>query len=467
MTIQVTVNPLHRIGGVVQSEISVGDKVLRTPNCAPRLKKSIDFGIVCDSTYIERGPNVVVFEIDSIEDMLRDRRSAANQFDLSMKLVDGNFKTMSEETVRIIDPRTEAFYWNLGKSGKLSVKSKLISVIGFQDKVAKILESMDTEHYNAGLSALNDQDLLVSYVDSYATYQARQGADFVLPPSPLVTKSILSLKTMMKVNERTRWLASMGRIRSYPSMYIPMQSSIFKDDKTGMTQKILAYIREKAPFCRFLFLKLAFYNHISSEKSWRKGYGNFMREVDLIKESLGDSFVVVLLDAGEEGYVLLANGVDVYSESSTGAHPFARSSKKKEDDEDAESVEVGPPRRGKYFHPEYGLISFEKLLSIIGEDAILPCNCPACQKYHGKLNKDSDTDQWNISRRAHLINMKMRDIDILNRGIEEGNVFDVIHKIDRGHDRNLIDLIPTDRMNGLYGPRRPENKEVKIAHPSR
>lgn len=88
---------------------------------------------------------------------------------------------------------------------------------------------------------------------------------------------------------------------------------------------------------------------------------------------------------------------------------------------------------------------------MIGEDAVLPCNCPACQKYHGNLGKDSDTDQWNISRRAHLINMRMRDIDILNRGIEEGNVFDVIHKIDRGHDRNLIDLIPADRLNSLNG----------------
>jgi len=464
MSIQVIVNPRQRIGGVVQSEISVGNKILITPNCAPRIKKSLDFGIICDLTYLEKKPTVTVFEIDSVEDIMRERRATAHQFDLSMKLVDSNFKKMSDETVMIIDPRTEAFYYNLGKSGKIDVKSKLINIVGFQEKVAKVLESMDTEHYNAGLTALEEQDLLASYVDSYATYQAKQGADIVLPPAPLVTKSNLSLKLMMKVNERTRLLANMGRIRSYPAMYIPMQSGIFKDDKTEMSEKILRYIREKAPFNRFLFLKLAYYNHIGAEKSWRKGYGKFMREVDLIKEEFDNSFAVVLLDAGEEGYILLMNGIDVYSESSTGTHAFARSTKKKEDDEEAV---IGPPQRGKYLHPEFGLISFDRLLSEIGEDAILPCNCPACQKYHGNLNMNTNAEEWNISRRSHLINMKLRDIDILNRGIEEGNVFDIVHKIDRGHDRNLIDLIPNDRLNNLNVSKKMNGKEVSVKQPSR
>lgn len=431
MQLPVTVTQIQRTGGTVLGETTIGTKVLQTPTMAPRIKNGWEFKIICDNIELEQPVNVTVFDIHSINDIQRERRMNAPQRNLALQIVDRNFNRLTKDGIQIIDPCTEAFYWNL------ATRDKILKVVGFEKGVLELLKVMNFTHYNGCLRALVFQKHLWSYVDSYVNSQAVMGADVVIPPSFMVTGSGAPIELLQLVHERASDLLLMGKYKADVGVYVPIHYKVFSTPKKQTIEEILKFIKNAMPFKRFLFLKLAYYKNIKSDKAARKEYRAFLERIDAIKKEQGSKFIVFLLDAGDEGCYTLTNAVDVYSEPVDGVLGVIRGGPK-EDEEDAVTT-----KHGKYLHPELGPIPFSRLLQEIGDAKILPCSCPACERYHHNLGFETPAFEWNTSRRAHRINLRMRDIEILKHAVAQGDVSDIKHKIDRGEDRNLIDLIPS------------------------
>jgi hypothetical protein len=431
MQLPVTVTALQRTGGTVLSEVSIGAKLLKTPILAPKIKNNWEFRIVCDNIELEQLVSAVVFDIHSANDILRERKMSAPQRNLSLEVADKNYDRLAKEVIQIIDPDTEAFYWNL------PIRNKILKVVGFEKGVEDILKVIDFSHYNGRLREIVSQKLLWSYVDSFVNRQALLGADIIIPPSFMVSGSGTPIDLLHQVHKRTADLLSMGRFKADIGAYVPILPKVFSTPKKQTIDEMIDFIRNVMPFRRFLFLKVAYYKALAGDKAARMEYRAFLEEIDTIKKELGNKFIVFLLDAGAEGCYTLTNGVDVYCEPVDGINGILKGGSKK-DDEDSVMT-----KHGAYLHPELGSIPFSRLLHEIGEDKILPCSCPACNRYHEQLGLDTPASEWNTSRRAHRINLRTRDIETLKHAVSEGNVSDIKYKIDRGEDRNLIDLIPS------------------------
>jgi hypothetical protein len=251
---------------------------------------------------------------------------------------------------------------------------------------------------------------------------------------------------MRIVNEKTAKIVS-EKIIAAPSMYLPISSRIFSPSygKGAKTRKrILDYVRANASGYRFLFLKILWYSNLRTRLA-QEELGEFMMQVDFIKEDLKDSIAVVILDAGSEGYCLLANGADCFSEPMSGRIGVTIAERNEEDESET-------PIHGRYLHPTNGWIGFSKLRELVDDaDGILPCSCQACDGYHGRLDETVPSIQWNRSRRAHAANLRTRQVESLVRGIKEGNPDDIVLRIDSGEDRNFINLVPRNRnRNNLY-----------------
>lgn len=430
MQVPVIVSPQRRTHGTVLSEASIGAKTITTPAMAPKVKNAWEFRIVCDNIELEKPVSAVVYDIHSVNSIVRERRLRVGQRNLMMERADKNYDHLLRKIPQIVDPNTEAFYWNL------PTRANILRSVGYEKQVEDMLRIIDYSHYNGCLRAMLSQKLLWSYVDTSVNYQAAMGADIVIAPSFPVSGHGTPIDLLYQVHERTTELLSMGRFRADIGAYVPIVPKVFSTPKKKAIDDMLEFIEDVMPYRRFLFLKLTSFKSIKGDKAARKEYGNFLEGVDAIKEELDNKFMVILLDAGAEGAYTLLNGVDVYCEPVDGLTGFLRGGAKG-DDEDSVTT-----KHGNYLHTELGTIPFTRLLQEIGEEKILPCSCPACDRYHENLGLETPVSEWNVSRRAHRINLRMRDVQMIRQAATDGSVSDVKHKIDRGEDRNLIDIVP-------------------------
>lgn len=448
MGLLATVNPIARVKGASLKEISIGRKQLKTPAYIPKIQKQFDFDLVCDGEMIESKLKALSFDIHTVAEVIRKRKESAEQFTVEMQSIDEDYDDLIKETPIIIDPNTEAFYyqipWKNKGQEKLHVKDGILESVPFPPSLKAILRDADKEHYTQTWAKVINQDQMVSYISSYVSFEAEKKADIIVPPVPLITGQEITLDLMKIVNEKTARIVS-ERIMASSSMYLPLSYQVFSpsNEKGAKTrERILEYVRANIMGYRFLFIKILWYSSFRTRLA-QEELGDFMMQIDFIKEDLKDSFALMLLDAGSEGYCMLANGVDCFSEPINGNIGVNLSGR----DEESET-----PIHGRYLHPTQGWVGFSKLRDLVAKaDGILPCSCEACDVYHGRLDETVPSIQWNKSRRAHAANLRTRQVDALVRGIKEGNPDDIVLRIDSGEDRNLINLVPRNRnRNNLY-----------------
>ncbi len=446
------INPLKRVEGALQTEISIGIKTLSTPVPIPKIKGQMDFGIVCDNTQLEKNVKAICFDLYNVAEIIHKRRELSKQYNLKMRSIDENYDNLIKQIPILVDPNTEAFYfkipWKIKQKKQLYVRDAFYELLSLPENVKKIIEKMEPSNYNQSWSTIWNEEMMVSIIDSFISYQSLYNADIVIPPVPLVTGSNITMQLMRSINSKARRPISeiYGVISS---MYIPLHYKIFTrfDDRgEKIREDIINYIKENIAFYKFLVIKLVWYSNISNSKPARKEYGKFLSKIDKIKKEMKDSFAVILLDAGAEGRYTLANSVDCFVEP-VGKRAGVIRGSKKEDDEEIEII-----THGNYLHPTEGWIPFNRLLEIVKENkGLLPCSCQACDKYHGILSKDISKLEWNIARRSHAINLRRRQVDTIAGSINKGKYDDIILRIDVDEDRNFIDLLPRNsNLNNIY-----------------
>ena len=445
-----TINPLMRVKGATVKEISIGRKHLKTPAYIPKIQKQLDFDLVCSGEMIESKLKALSFDAHTVAEVIRKRKEKAKQYTVEMQSVDADYDNLVSETPTFIDPKTEAFYFRIpwkSKNGEpLYVKDGILEAMQFPSSLETILREMEKKNYSQSWAKVVNQNHMISYINSYLSLQAKNKADVVIPPVPLITGHEITLDLMKTVNEKTAKIVT-EKVMAASSMYLPLSYRIFSpsyEKGAKVRGRILDYVRQNIAAYRFLFLKVVWYSNLTTRLA-QEELGEFMMQLDFIKEDSKDSFAVIVLDAGSEGYCLLANGADGFSEPIHGRIGVSISGRDEEDENET-------PVHGRYLHPTQGWVGFSKLRELVADaDGILPCSCEACEPYHGKLDENVPSYQWNKSRRSHAANQRTRRVDELIEGIKKGNPDDIVIRIDSGEDRNLINLVPRNRnRNNLY-----------------
>ena len=113
MGIIALLNPLVRVNGALKSEITIGNKILKTPSPISKIKGTLDFNIICDNIELEKVIKAICFDLYSVSGITQKRREKSKQYNLKMRSIDKNYDSLINNVPIIIDPNTEAFYFKI------------------------------------------------------------------------------------------------------------------------------------------------------------------------------------------------------------------------------------------------------------------------------------------------------------------------------------------------------------------
>ena len=440
--LEVLVNRLDRCEHALMTETSIGDMYLYTPTPIPKINRICELDLICDSNQIENKPNALSFNIDNVADVMFNRINNFAQLSLDGKRADKKFDFIIKNVPIIIDPRTESFYFKIPKSKNNYVKDGILNLNSFPQKIKDIFSETNSQNHNSSWLEIKDNKLILLMVGYFATYQSRCKASIILPPAPLIDgRSSLTLKIANEINEKTKTF-TIRRGAAYSAYYLPLHYKVF--DNSKMIDYIYYSIKNAIDKQqRIIFLKILWYEYLNKNSIRRKRFSNLLTKIDLLKQQTNDGFLVFLLDAGSEGLPTLANGVDGYIEP-MGGHIGVIRGKKISEDEANDLDKYTNKRHGSYLNPiTREFIPFEDTLEIYKDNKNrLPCGCPSCVKYEGKLSYETPTLQWNLDRRIHTVNVRRRETNKLFNSIQGKNIRDVSFKLLECGDKNLLDLLP-------------------------
>ncbi len=428
------VNPLTRADRTLSADLYLDSKSLRTPCYAPKAKTRLDLDILSDSLELEHPPSALVLNVDQAATILADRRFAQGQLTLDGRAAEPDLGRLSPAPI-ILDPSMELFYFRDVRTPQVK------SIYKLPPDLLEITQSMTSKNHNASWNRIRRDRLGLAFVDAFVSYSAGLGPDVIPSPVPVINGKNLAILEL--VREVIEWTTSIVRQKTtaFPAVMLPLHSSTFSD--RGFLEEILAIIRRVMPAQTLLIVKLLYYSHLQPSKLLRRRLGEFLSEIDEIKRNLDDTFLTMLMDARSEGFVTLANGVDIYSEPlDLNIHPFRRA----EREEEAPSRPY--QRHGKYVHPDDRQDwAFRDLLDEIGRNSgYLPHDCKACHSLHGRLIPGAvpTSREWNRARRQHTFNLRNEEINQLRDAIDAGSVRDIAVRVARGGDLNFFDLLPSE-----------------------
>ena len=428
------VNRLERCDHAVAADLYLDSKVLRSPAFAPKAKIPMDLDILCDSAEIEHLPAALVLNIDEAARVLSERRFARGQLTLDGTPVETDLGRLSPSPI-VLDPSTELFYFQAPRSGDL------LKLLNVSPPLGGILDGMTPKNHNASWNRIRRDRLGLSFVDAYVVAASSAGPDVIPAPVPLLNGKNRDLLAFAE--DIIRWTADIvGRkTTAFPAVMLPLHYTTFGN--AAFVQELLGLLRRVMPVHRILILKLLWYENMNPRQLLRRRFGEFLSQIDALKMELEDNFLTMLFDARSEGFVTLANGIDVYSEPlDMNVHPYKR--KEKEDEEERDPL----ARYGRYTHQDDRQDwPFREILEEVGtNEGKLPHNCAACRPLHGRLVPGAlpPSVEWNRARRQHLFNLRNEEVAQLREAIAERSVRDIAMRIMRGGDLNLFDLLPRE-----------------------
>lgn len=414
----------------MHSEISLGEKSLTTPFFGAKVPQSIDFESLLMDSKLSYNPQALCFELPTALRILHARQAQANQLTLRMERTNQFLDAMLRSAFLMIDPRPELFYYNLPD------RQQVFSSPSFPSRVRDILSGVDGESHNQKWLELRQKRLDLALVDWSFAVQKKLRSDLILPMCPILTGENLSEMTRLlwSLNMRCR-SAVLEMSESYPAFYMPFHYKMLDHRETVETLGNI--VEAAAPFQRAFVLKVLGFSGVRRVEQ-RKRLGRLLDRIDEIKTSHKDNFVVLVVDAGPEGYPFLFNGVDGYFEPLSGHVGYVKASR----------VDSETEMYGSYLNPRTReMLRWEELVTVVRENqGYLPCDCKVCEAWHGKILRGNfDSRTWNRDRRAHHFNVRSAEIQTrLIPAIEQGQVREEWTRLIDAGDKNHLDLAPSE-----------------------
>jgi len=446
---QLLVNRVKRYNHSIISESSIGNKLLFTPSMIPKINNELDLKVICDSNLLEKELSAICFNIATVSSVISYRKQKAKQFDLTMKSTEEKTEQILATTPIMIDPMSEVFYYDLSFNNNQTYRDRITRLDGFPSQVAFLFNQVNSNNRDTIWKEIRKQNLILALVNWYIKHQIENNANIVIPPSPVLDgKSLKMLDILHEINTKTNSIVmnSPAISNAISGYYLPLHYNAIKKD--GFLDLVYNKLSEVINYQKAIFLKILWYNNLD-DKKYVTRLSDFLTKIDELKRDLDDNFLVFLLDGTNEGFYSLANGVDSYVEPLGGIiKPRGRKKVSEEEKEVDETLGIKKTKHyGRYYDKEdRAFISFKDLLELTDKnDGKLPCDCIACKKYHNKLTSSLGSAEWNIARRAHLINARAEEIDRkLIKGIQENDLREIYFQASRDNNRNFVYLLPKE-----------------------
>lgn len=443
---QLLINRLKRFNHSIITENTIGDKSFFTPSYIPKINNDFDLNVISNTEQVEKELSAICFNIATVSSILSYRRDRARQFNLRMKSTEEKTEYILKAVPVMIDPMSEAFYYDLQFKQNQSYRKKITNLDGFPSQVAFLLNQIKSNNRNIIWKEIKEQNLILALVNWYIKHQIENNANIIIPPSPVLDGTNLRMLDIVdEINRKTNnvVMTSDAISNAVSGYYLPLHYKAIKKD--GFLDLILEKLRKVINYQKAIFIKILWYNNLD-DKKYIIRLANFLTEIDELKMEVDDNFIVFLLDGTNEGLYTLANAVDAYIEPIGGIiKPRGKKRVSEEEKEVDEILGIKKTRHGKYYEKEERtFIEFTELIDLVKRNnGKLPCNCKACRKYHNKLSDKIDISEWNIARRAHLINARTEEIDRkLITGIQQNDLREIYFQASRDSDRNFVYLLP-------------------------
>ncbi len=429
----VFVNPRARVGGTLLAETEMPRMMIVTPAFVPRVKIPLDLRIITNRLYITRPPEMVCYELPTLDRLTTDRLRRTRQRTFTGESLDPAFERFTRETAAMVDPFSEYFTYRRQHSKKrdgetVYVRDRIAGLPNFPTEVA---ERLSDDRWGLKVwTDLIEHNLHLTLIDWYFVYQSPIRPLIFIPPVNVVDGNH-ALKVAMTLNDAAANAFPPGEEPTVPAMYLPLHSSVFQSP--AFMDTLFKALASFATDQRILVLKLLWFRNVRESSAQIEQLKRFLSRLDGLKRQVHDSALIFALEAQEEGLAYLGNGMDAYGEPIDGFPYFPQARKSVPPEVKAQrAIDLDlEDDDGWWLRPKLR----DRVPSAYA-DIAASCDCPA---HHGELV--ADPMDLAIRRRAHHYNIRTMEVDLLRDAVESGDADFVRRIISDSSRKNLVDLL--------------------------
>lgn len=440
---EVLVNPVARLGGTLVAETDIPAGTLRTPVFVPKVSTAPELGLLVDRQFIRRAPEIVCYEILSVQRLTEKRSRQAAQRTISGASADPAFDEFRRSTFSMTDPMTEYFSYKRAYSTRddktTYIRDKIAALDGFPTEIQRIVLQREAPWGEPFWDRIVDEEFHLALIDWYSRQQRAANPSILVPPVNLVEGNS-SLDLALALNDATAESFPPGEDRLVPAFYLILHPKIFKSPE--FMDRLFRVVSERAGRNRIVAFKPLFLGQVLESPILRPEFARFLSNLEELKSQMGDGILNFALDVGEPGLALIGNGFDAYAEPLSGFiwFPQARGKTKEQEIEEAVDLDMGP-KQGYWLHPD---LRIEKPMSIL--EIARQCDCSVHGVIPPKVARDAELSNRSVPlRRSHHYNVRTRELELLVESVGNGDLSFMSRVLQAGSNQNLLKLLPTGR----------------------
>ncbi len=461
---EVVVNGVARLGGCLIAETDLPRGTLRTPTFIPKAITQDELTLLIDAKRLTKRPEAVCYEISGVQRLTAWRAAQAKQRTITGKSADPGFEDFRTSVLAMTDPQTEFFSYrrtyNPKDETKTYLRQRIAALEGFPLEVRKMLNAPNAPWDETLWEQVISEELHLALIDWYARHQSTSNPAIFLPPTNVISGS-RSLEASLALNGAAGAAFPPGEDRLVPAAYFILHPKIFKSSE--FMNRLFKDLSGLADGYRILALKFLFPDVVLGSPSQCGELSRFLSRLDGLKRQLDDSILVMAIDAREEGLAMLANGLDAYAEPMSGFVWFPQARAKSREARAREAEDLDLEAQAPYWlNPRLRVV-----MPMSREELGRACDCPAHGAESPKLGQRAPpaqivssgatvtapglelrTDDERLERKAHLFNLRTREIEMLVEAAANNDLGFVARVLQAGNNRNLLKLLPAPNVPG-------------------
>ena len=436
-----TVDKLYEDRFARTTQITLGEKVLLTPNFCTLVQNQYEFDSLIKLSLLDEAKYLGAYVIRIFDTLntLIPRLQRQNQMDISSgQSLEELFIRFNRTNLGIIDPATEYLLYEFHAGRFLRTlrrirKQRQLDVLirYLEERYAKKEQLKNNViEYEAWKKAAHkkfwynlDRNALERgrFVGDYLDLETMCGSGISIPPVPIVDSEGM-LDIALRINRLAKAIAP--RTKPYAT-YLLLQTSVLRND--ALVDKIIEYM--KADPTQLTIIKIKNLDLWSAGLvRQREAYRKLMDSMCEIRKKNPSKLYMAL----ENWFVSFASACYGFNMVSTSMHGYDRDS------------EYGTNTRGSWFDPDLMYyVPFEDLETIVHNNGNrLPCYCSICKQIVSLENIERDA--WNMLRREHYVLTMNEYMRMISQAIKEQNIELAIDKLSNSEVSRLKTLIPRE-----------------------
>jgi len=436
-----TVDKLYEDRFARTTQITLGEKVLLTPNFCTLVQNQYEFDSLIKLSLLDEAKYLGAYVIRIFDTLntLIPRLQRQNQMDISSgQSLEELFIRFNRTNLGIIDPATEYLLYEFHAGRFLRTlrrirKQRQLDVLirYLEERYAKKEQLKNNViEYEAWKKAAHkkfwynlDRNALERgrFVGDYLDLETMCGSGISIPPVPIVDSEGM-LDIALRINRLAKAIAP--RTKPYAT-YLLLQKSVLRND--ALVDKIIEYM--KADPTQLTIIKIKNLDLWSAGLvRQREAYRKLMDSMCEIRKKNPSKLYMAL----ENWFVSFASACYGFNMVSTSMHGYDRDS------------EYGTNTRGSWFDPDLMYyVPFEDLETIVHNNGNrLPCYCSICKQIVSLENIERDA--WNMLRREHYVLTMNEYMRMISQAIKEQNIELAIDKLSNSEVSRLKTLIPRE-----------------------